>query len=91
MVGEIRDVETAGLVVNGSLTARRVLWKGTQGTVGDKAGGVFDAGCHYTNGASGCAAEYVNFSPEGYVGRFNMNADQSVSNSVSTVELPPVY
>ncbi len=78
------------LVVNGSLTARRIIWKSTYGTVGITEG-VIDGSCLYSKSSTDCAAEHVIFGAEGYLGLFNNQASQLVSNPVSTVELPPVY
>jgi len=80
------------LTVNGSVVARRILWKGTKGTVGDLRS-VVDPGCLYsTLDPNNCAAELVNFSPEAYISQFGANPHAQFYNTpVSTLELPPIY
>lgn len=87
------------LTVNGSMIARRVLWKGTRGSVG-VADSVVDSSCLHGDTSTistnkpgvgtGCAAEYINFKPEGYIARFTDSTLQ-VGTPVSSVELPPIY
>lgn len=89
------------LTVNGSVAARKIIWKRTHGTLG-KSLNAADPACYYEeaaqittiNGAvvrmKACAAESIEFSPEAYIGSFT--GDTTISNiPSSTVELPPVY
>lgn len=80
------------LQLNGSLTARRILWKGTYGTVG-VTDGVVDTTCLYASlpRGSDCAAEYINFRPANYISRFINPTSPTTGKPVSSVELPPIY
>lgn len=97
------------LVVNGSLSARRILWKRTSGTLG-LIPSVLDPSCPYAklspsdpgggpvlNGNNPqtivdryklCAAERVDYSPEGYLTDLGGPSD---SVPITTQELPPIY
>lgn len=88
------------LAINGSVIARRVLWKGTRGTVGEAADVVPGYSCRHgaantstseAGSNAGCAAEYINFSAESYIARFRAPQNQKLGSPVSTVELPPIY
>lgn len=76
------------LVVNGSLIAQTILWKGTFGTVG---GGTdsFNNSCPARDET--CASEYVNFRPEIYISRFNNGPAADIGKALNTIELPPIY
>lgn len=76
-------------VVNGSLTARKVLWKRTYGTVGASSE-VNNSECLYSSNRIGCSAEHINFSPEGLIAGMGDSATIS-SVPLSTIELSPVY
>lgn len=88
------------LVINGSLTARRIIWKRTNGTLGDSLNAA-DTTCVYSNGAATadakaarlqeCAAELIKFSPEAYLVNFTTATSSVKSVPSSTVELPPIY
>ncbi|MCB0185496.1 MAG: hypothetical protein KDE31_14610, partial [Caldilineaceae bacterium] len=97
------------LVVNGSLSARRILWKRTSGTLG-LIPSVLDPSCPYAKLSPSdpgggpaldgnnpqtfvdryklCAAERVDYSPEGYLTDLGGPSD---SVPITTQELPPIY
>lgn len=76
------------LKINGSLTARRILWKRTNGTVG-APNEVIDNSCARRD--SECAAEFINFSPEAYIANMGAGGGNVSSVPISTQELPPIY
>lgn len=90
------------LEVNGSLAARRVLWKRTSGTTGNTTNAA-NAGCAVNSGVStpeslyarlrACSSERINFSPEAYLANPLSVSSSSGAGSVpiTTTEAPPVY
>lgn len=90
-----------GLALTGSVSARRILWKRTFGTLGTQSE-VANTLCYFGNPATNtskegivqrykeCAAELVDTSPLSVANELkNMNQNQNIPTS--TVELPPVY
>ena len=81
------------ITFNGSIIARRIVWKGTKGTVGEAAG-VVDSSCLYSrdlNDPTLCAAEAIKFSPEAYIALFKQTGNTATGVPISTIELPPIY
>lgn len=95
--------QNPSLVINGSITARRILWKRTNGTLGSSST-VADPTCYTLTDAfiasptvdnavarhRLCAAERIDFSAEAYLGQFS---DGLLINPVpvNSIELPPIY
>lgn len=95
------------LTLNGSLIARRILWKGTYGTLGQSDAATNPA-CAVnavnfgTNPQSAlrilnqrleqCSSEYIATNPEVYFGLMYVEPGSSTGNvPLSSIELPPIY
>lgn len=91
-----------GLVINGSIAARRILFKRTNGTLGPQSAAAdptcsFNIGIPATNPNAlvqryeACAAELIKFSPEAYISQLVNNPSTTLQDvPVSTLELPPI-
>lgn len=89
------------LVVQGSLLAKRILWKSTYGTVGNSSNlaqasqcavnqkGINDA--NYVDRLNSCAAERIDFNAEAYLADPTNNATNVGSRVINSIELPPIY
>lgn len=91
-----------GLVINGSIAARRILFKRTNGTLGPQSTAA-DPTCSFNIGIPAtnpnalvqryetCAAELIKFSPEAYISQLVNNPSATLQDvPVSTLELPPI-
>lgn len=93
-----------GLEFNGSVVARRILWKRTNGTTGT-ASDAADPSCALSTraaalGASNpdprliydpCSAELIKYTPLNYLSGFNDGKSTLDSIPVNSQELPPIY
>lgn len=92
------------LTVNGTVTARSILWKRTNGTIGGLSDAA-DSSCYFARFEDPsfntpdaavaryklCAAELINGSPESYLSGFSDQSQNFSFVPVNTQELPPVY
>lgn len=99
------------LAVNGSLSAQKIYWKRTYGTLLDSnsvLAGESASGCVFRTGAPStsasaeaisfwlqtrsrlCSAEFINLSPELYLGRPSDERVGTDSPPIGTIELPPI-
>lgn len=97
------DRRDPSLVINGSVVARRILWKRTFGTVGlpaDTQDPVCAVGIDLNTGVlpgdavdshKKCAAELIKFSPEAYLSGFSQGQGTLDVVPQSSQELPPIY
>lgn len=76
------------LVINGTLSAKRIYWKRTYGTIGASDSAISGSCVYSPASRTNCAAEFINFLPEGDFGQWISGSSEGIP--IDTVELPPI-